>query len=183
MKKVVIAALMLCLGTAGFAQQILTSLRGGVMLNNKQEAAYEEGKTYFYIIENTDLQLCNTRGVFVVADYYKKDWFGKQEPEDEYEGALAFTFNPVNTEKGLAIKINTEMLHWDGLDLKGATLKVTEDEKGLRLTFTMKQCRWEKKSASKTFEILVPSENTAALTAQQLSAMAAKELRLALAAK
>lgn len=177
-----VVAFMLCLVTAGFAQQILTSLKGGVMLNNKQEAAYEEGKTYFYIVKNTDLQLYKTEGVFVVSDYYERDWFGKQEPDDEYEGVLGFTFSPVNTEKGAAIKINSDILDWDGLDLKGATLMITEDETGLRLTFTQKQCRWNKKSASKTFEILIPSDTKPALTAQQLSKMAAKEVRLALAA-
>lgn len=182
MKKLLVVALMLCVGTVGFSQQLLTSLRGGVLLNNKQEVAFDKDATYFYVIKNTDLQLYQTEGVFYVADYYEKGWFDREAPEEEYTGALAFTFNPVATDKGLALKINSEVLDWDGLDLEGAALTVTEDETGLKVNFKMTQCYSKKKVAQKSFEVLVPSEKDS-LTAQQLSAMAAKKIRLAFAGK
>ena len=182
MKKLLVVALMLCVGTVGFSQQLLTSLRGGVLLNNKQEVAFDKDATYFYVIKNTDLQLYQTEGVFYVADYYEKGWFDREAPAEEYSGALGFVFNPVLTDKGLAIKINTEVLGWDGLDLKGALLSVTEDETGLKVNFKMTQCYSEKKVAQKSFEVLVPSEKDS-LTAQQLSAMAAKKIRLAFTGK
>lgn len=182
MKKLLVVALMLCVGTVGFSQQLLTSLRGGVLLNNKQEVAFDKDATYFYVIKNTDLQLYQTEGVFYVADYYEKGWFDREAPEEEYTGALAFTFNPVATDKGLAIKINSEVLDWDGLDLEGAALSVTEDKTGLKITFKMAKCYSKKEESKKSFEVLVPAEKPA-LTAQQLSAMAAKTIRLAFAGK
>lgn len=182
MKKLLVVALMLCVGTVGFSQQLLTSLKGGILLDNQKEVAFEQGKTYFYVIKNTDLQLYQTEGVFYVADYYEKGWFDREAPEEEYTGALAFTFNPVATDKGLALKINSEVLDWDGLDLEGAALTVTEDETGLKVNFKMTQCYSKKKVAQKSFEVLVPSEKDS-LTAQQLSAMAAKKIRLAFAGK
>lgn len=182
MKKLLVVALMLCVGTVGFSQQLLTSLRGGVLLNNKQEVAFDKDATYFYVIKNTDLQLYQTEGVFYVADYYEKGWFDREAPEEEYTGALAFTFNPVATDKGLALKINSEVLDWDGLDLEGAALTVTEDETGLKFTFKMAKCYSKKEEGKKSFEVLVPAEKPA-LTAQQLSAMAVKNIRLAFADK
>lgn len=182
MKKCLVVALMLCLGTVGFSQQLLTSMKGGILLDNKKEVSFEKGKTYFYVIKNTDLQLYQTDGVFYVADYYEKGLYNGEAPAEEYSGALGFVFNPVLTDKGLAIKINTEVLGWDGLDLKGALLSVTEDETGLKVNFKMTQCYSKKQAAQKSFEVLVPAEK-ASLTAQQLSAMAAKKIRLAFANK
>lgn len=182
MKKLLVVALMLCVGTIGFSQQLLTSLKGGILLDNQKEVAFEQGKTYFYVIKNTDLQLYQTEGVFYVADYYEKGWFDREAPEEEYTGALAFTFNPVATDKGLALKINSEVLDWDGLDLEGAALTVTEDETGLKVTFKMTKCYSKTTTGEKSFEVLVPAEKVA-LMKQQLSKMAAKNLRLALASK
>lgn len=181
MKKALIVAFMLCLATAGFSQQLLTSLRNGTLLTNKQEVSFDKEQTYFYLIKNTDLQIYQTKGVFYVADYFEQNSYNGNEPEDDYEGAIAFTFEPVNTQEGIAIKIQPEILNWDGITLKGSTLTVTEDETGLKVSFTMKR-RVSKKEGTKVFEVLVPAEKPA-LTAQQLSAMAAKNIRLALAAK
>lgn len=182
MKKIFVLVCLLALSASGFSEQLLTSLKNGVVLNNRQETAYQEGTSFFYLVQDTDLQLYKTQGVFYVADYYKRLNFISNVTAPDYDGALAFAFVPVSTEQGPAIKISTKVLNRSGLDLRGATITAAESASGLTITFKVQRCERKEKPASKVFQVLVPSQ-AAGLSAQELSAIAAKNIRLALANK
>ena len=181
MRKILALTCLLGLSSLGFSQQLLTSLKDGILLNNQQATAFEEGKTYFYIVKNTDLQVYKTQGVFYVPDHYKFPDFNGNMSVRTPEGTLLFSFVPVVTQKGAAIKIDSHILNRSGLDLRGAQITVIEKEDALYISFKVQGCGRYRTPATKTFEVLIAPEEE--LSQAELSAMAAKQLRLALAVK
>lgn len=152
MKKIALVAALFCLGSGVFAQGLSSSMRGGVLLDNNKQAAFSQEQSYFYVIQNTELQLLNTDGVFKVSDFFEYNSPTGGEPGNEFSGKVEFTFAPVKTDKGLTLKINSDIANWDGVSLKDATISVAENATGLTVNFSMKKGDIVQ---GKVFEVLV----------------------------
>ena len=62
MKKVVLFTMFACMCIAGFAQQMVTSTKNTVKLDNSAAVSFSQGSTYIYQITNTNLQIYKTEG-------------------------------------------------------------------------------------------------------------------------
>lgn len=182
MKKIALLAALACLCSGAFAQELRTSLKDAVLLENNRQVTFLEKQTYLYLLDNAQLEIYNTADAFNVADFYEQDTLNGGEPEDEYAGRVDFSFTPVKTEKGLALKINARVADRDGVNLKGSSIEVVEDAQGVKVNFKVRGTWTEKAEKVKTFDVLVPpaSAQTAVrppLSTQQIGAAVARDLK------
>lgn len=182
MKKIALLAALVCLCTGAFAQEMRTSLKNAVLLENKSETVFSERQTYLYLLNGTELEICTDDGTFQVSEFYEQDTLNGGEPESEYAGRIDFSFTPVKTIKGPALKITARVADRDGLNLKGSTLEVAQDARGVKVNFKVKGTWTEKSEKVKTFDVLVSacageSAVRPPLSAQQISDAVARNLK------
>ncbi len=155
MKKILLFAAFVCICAAGFSQAVKTSLKDATVVGNNAAVSFNAEQSYFYLLNNSKFQVSKTDGVFKVADFYEVLGLTGGEPRDEYEGEVAFTFSTVLTDEGYALKIDSKVTNSDGVNLKGATIEVKEDAKGVEVGFKVKGCSAYKAEKAKTFKVLV----------------------------
>ena len=163
MKKLLMLAVFACLCTGAFAQQLFTSLKDGSVLQSKTQASFSPKQTYFFFPSTSNLEIYRTGGSFKVADFYEQQFMNGGEPQSAYTGEIEFSFTPVMTQKGLALKITSKVTDWDGLKLKGALLEASEDAQGVKVKFTVQGTWTEKAVRSAEFDVLVTAADEAAV--------------------
>lgn len=153
MKKVVLFTMFACMCIAGFAQQMITSTKNTVKLDNSAAVSFSQGSTYIYQITNTNLQIYKTEGSLKVADFFDAIGPTGGEPNCEPSGEIDLSFNMVYTTEGFAVKITSKTIDGDGLFLlKKAKIEVVEDDSKLNVNIKVENGR---KAKVKTFEVLV----------------------------
>lgn len=153
MKKVVLFTMFACMCIAGFAQQMVTSTKNTIKLDNSAAVSYSQANTYIYKITNTNLQIYKTEGSLKVADFFDAISPTGGEPNCEPSGEIDLSFNMVYTTEGFAVKITSKTI--DGGDLwllKKAKIEVVENDSKLDVNIKVEDGR---KTKVKTFEVLV----------------------------
>lgn len=142
-----------CMCIAGFAQQMATSTKNTIKLDNSTEVSFSQGNTYIYHITNTNLQIDKTEGSLKVADFFDTISPTGGEPNCEPSGEIDLSFNMVYTTEGFAVKITSKII--DGGDLwllKKNKIEVVENDSKLNVNIKVEN---GKKAKVKTFEVLV----------------------------
>ncbi|MGB2579169.1 hypothetical protein AAIR98_001088 [Elusimicrobium simillimum] len=117
-------------------------------LSDSYEVTYEKNKTYFHELTNENLILKQKHGRYVVSDHYSVS-MGNQ-----FAGELEFNFNIAAQNGKKYLVINTKELNDDGINYSKTFLRVSENDKGVFVSFIMAGNQADARATSETFNPL-----------------------------